>query len=596
MTKMESKTTYLVAEKDLLDVKIVTQMLHTDNHGDVRVEHVSNFGEVIDQLGRKTYDALILGLDLESHEELAQLHDLTLRFPTLPIVILTDKEDQDIAFKCLHIGVQDYVSKNQMNSELITRIMRYAIERKQIDLQLKNALEEADKKNKQLTLLARTDTLTKLPNRAYFFEVTQHAIASAKRLKKSVGILYFDLNGFKFINDNFGHSVGDQVLVELSRRLKEHLRTGDTVARVGGDEFVVLTTMLEEPVQAYSVAKKVNQILCEPLLIDDNEFSMSASIGIATYPEVGSVDKLVQCADMAMYEAKASKQHFACFYTKQLEEKYNTQRQMESALESAIQAGELHATYQPIITAADDTFHVEALCRWSSGNLGLIAPNKFIPIAEASKLGDHLGSFMLREGAKFKARCEARGMTLDKLALNIFGRQFTDKRFAQRLLTELEELELPAEFLCVEITERQMIENLTACQTQLKLLKNHGVTVALDDFGTGFSSVTHLKSLPIDFLKLDRSLTAFIDTTEDNHALCDGIIHMAHRLKMEVVGEGIERQEEFDTLLSMGCDKFQGHLFGFPMSETDLLDHWQSPHIDQIKQLTPSPQTNLRSV
>jgi diguanylate cyclase (GGDEF)-like protein len=405
----------------------------------------------------------------------------------------------------------------------------------------------------------------------------------ATRLDKVLGILYFDLNGFKFVNDNFGHSVGDQVLIEIAKRMKNRLRNGDTVARVGGYEFVVLTNMLQEPVQAYSVAKKVNQIICEPIQIDGNEFNITVSIGISTFPEVTDVDKLVQCADMAMYEAKASKQHFACFYTKHLENKYQKQKLMEDALDSAINNKELSATFQPILSRNDDQgLAVEALCRWRSGSLGTVATEQFIPIAESSKLGDRLGSFMLEQCAQLKKVCDARGIKLNKICINIFARQFTDKQFARRLLKEADELGLAHHHLCVEITERQMIENIEVCQVQLATLKLHGVQVALDDFGTGFSSITHLKNLPIDFLKLDRSLIAHVDTTEDNQAICDGIIHMAHRLKIKVTAEGIERIEEYQTLAEMGCDEFQGHLLGYPMAEMDLLNHW---HKSQLKML-----------
>ncbi|MFT7687593.1 MAG: diguanylate cyclase (GGDEF)-like protein [Candidatus Azotimanducaceae bacterium] len=579
---MTNTSHYLMAQQDSLDANIVRQMLEVNHENEIRVNQVSTVSSALESLSHTKYDALILDLNLSSKTGLVDVARFLSDYPSLPIVILAGNDDQELAVECLRLGVQDYIYKNQLNAELLNRIMRYSIERKQIHLKLKRALAEADRKNHQLTLLARTDNLTKLPNRAYFFEVTKKAIATADRLQKSLGVLYFDLNNFKIINDRYGHAAGDHVLKEIASRLKTQLRNSDMAARIGGDEFVVLTNLLDDPVQAYSLARKVHQIICQPITLSNNEFLVGASIGIATYPEVDSVDKLVQAADMAMYEAKDNGQHFACFYTKHLENKYRNQRTLESELENAINENELHALYQPIISRKkNNSLSVEGLCRWDSHKLGSIPPDKFIPIADAAQLGDQLGSIMLEKSAQLRQFCKSNNVNLTKLAINIFGGQLADPNFADGLIKELELLNIPTDLLCIEISEQQLIDNLADCQVQLAKLRKAHISVALDDFGTGFSSITHLKGLPVDSLKLDRTLTSNIDKKPENLALCDGIIHMAHRLNMKVVAEGIERREEYESLLAVNCDEFQGYFFARPMEASALLDHWKN--FDQEK-------------
>ncbi|MBL4679164.1 MAG: EAL domain-containing protein [Pseudomonadales bacterium] len=327
----------------------------------------------------------------------------------------------------------------------------------------------------------------------------------------------------------------------------------------------------------------MHHIISQPIKVGGNEFNVGASIGIATYPEVPTVDKLVQSADMAMYEAKKNGRHFACFYTKHLENKHRNQRTLEHELEQALETNELHAMYQPIISSKTESgLNVESLCRWESHKLGSVSPEKFIPVAEAALLGDSLGRVMLQKGGQLKKLCEQNNIKLGKLSINVFGRQFVDKEFSDRLLRELQEFDIPPELLCIEISEQQMIDNLKDCQEQLIKLRRNGIEIALDDFGTGFSSIMHLKQFPVDVIKLDRALTANIDRNQDNQALCEGIIHMAHRFNMTVTAEGIERQEEYKVLHEMECDEFQGYLFGRPMRDSALLDHWQLDHWQKV--------------
>lgn len=574
---LNNRFRFLMAQDDPLDVQIITGMLTAHPTQDVRVEHTNTYQETCQALRKSDYSALIIDIALPGIQGKSTIESILTNFPTLPVVVLTGEDNQKLAIECLHLGVQDYIGKSQVNAEILSRIMRYAVERKQIELELKAALREAAENNIKLQTMARTDSLTTLPNRASFYEMTSQMLGTAKRMKKSFGILYFDLNGFKQINDTMGHTAGDQVLIKIAERLKQKLRNSDTIARMGGDEFVVLTNILEDPVQSYSVARKLNETICEPMVIDEHEIRISASIGIATYPEVQTVDQLVQCADMAMYEAKQSRQHFACFYTKHLEKKQRELRTIETALDSAISNNEIHATFQPIYSVRDThPIAAEVLCRWLNADMGNVDSDKFMPVAATSSIAEPLSNFMLQEIRDLAEACKKQGMEIDRFCLNVFGRQFLDSRFASRLLNQLKQIDLDPGLLCLELSEAQMLTHANACHPQLVTLQEHGVRIALDNFGTGSSSMTQLKRMPIDYLKLDGMLTANIDQTPANMAIADGIIHMAHRLGIKIVAGSVERIEEYDTLVSLGCDEFQGFLLGYPMLKDNIIAHWQT--------------------
>ncbi|MFT4633019.1 MAG: diguanylate cyclase (GGDEF)-like protein [Candidatus Azotimanducaceae bacterium] len=570
---------YLLVEDDPLDTEIISAMLHRGANRNLDLTTVTRFRHARTLLKETSFDAIILDLNLPDAYGTGSIAVLLEEFPTLPIVILTGTDDDATAIACLQMGAQDYISKNQVNAELLARVMHYAVERKLIDLALKKALEEADRRNAELSLLARTDSLTRLPNRAYFLEVAEQTIASAERMSKSIGLLYFDLNGFKAINDNYGHGVGDQVLIEIGRRLKEQLRHGDTVARLGGDEFVVLSTMLEDSVQSYSVARKIHEIISAPMLIEGHNLSMSASIGISTYPEVASVEKLIEGADLAMYEAKSSGQHFAVFYTKNLAAKHEQQRMIEVKLNKAIDQGDMTMVFQPIYSIDQPgAYGAEALARWHDDSMGIISTDRFIPVAEAVSFGDHLSDYALVCLARLYQQCENDNIHLNRLVLNVFGNQFMAPDYGQRLLDQIHRLGLPPTRVCLEIPENKLIEHKDACLPQFKYLKEHGVKITLDNFGSGDLALRHLEEIPLDYIKLDRSLIGNVDKARGKGKLVRALINLAHTLGIRVIAGCIEQDSEYQALLEMQCDEFQGYLFSRPMNQATLISQWQTLH------------------
>jgi diguanylate cyclase (GGDEF)-like protein len=574
---------YLLVEDDPLDTEIITAMLHRGANRPLELSIATRFSTACTMLRENPFDAIILDLNLPDGFGTRTIALLVEQFPTLPIVILTGTGDDNTAIACLQMGAQDYISKNQVNAELLSRVMHYAVERKLIDLQLKKALEIADQRNAELSLLARTDSLTRLPNRAYFLEVAEHSIASAKRMSKSIGLLYFDLNGFKAINDNYGHGVGDSVLIEIGRRLKGQLRLGDTVARMGGDEFVVLSTVLDDSVQSYSVARKIHNIISSPMLIEGHNLSLTASIGIATYPEVSSVEKLIEGADLAMYEAKSSGQHFACFYTKNLAAKHEQQRMIEVKLDTALDQGDMTMVFQPISsTDQPGVYSAEALARWHDNSMGNISTARFIPVAEAISFGDHLSNYALTCLASLYRLCKTDNIQLNRLVMNVFGNQFMMPDYSQRLLDQIHLLGLPPASVCIEIPEPRLIEHMDACLPQIKFLKSHGVKITLDNFGSGDLALRHLEEIPLDYIKLDRSLIGNIGKAGGKAKLVRALISLAHTLGIRVIAGGVEHDGEYQALLDMQCDEFQGFFFSRPMDQAALIKRWQARRPDSM--------------
>lgn len=566
---------FLMAEDDELDAEIFSEMLVKASNGRFKIVCVDSFKKTMEALQNNQFRALILDFNLPGSNGLENIQELSASYPELPIVVLTGLNDDEIAKESIQLGVQDFLSKNHINSEVFVQAIKFAIERKTIEQQLKQALELSAIRNQALDNLARYDSLTNIPNRLYFFEAAEKAIASANRLNHHFAVLYFDLNEFKRINDNFGHAVGDKVLVTVAARVKKILRKEDTFARIGGDEFAVLLDLMKDVVFAYPVARNIYKAVNKPMDFSGTSLKLTVSIGVAVYPDSDSVENLLRHADIAMYEAKKKKDYFVHFYTKRHDTLSKRRHLIENTLITQLNIDEFSVVYQPIVDTKNLEFvAVEALLRWSNKTLGPCSPEEFIPIAEWSDSIHALSDHVLTQSLEFVRSLQSQGHSIQKVAINIGGKQFTDPLLAKRILDCLDKMGVPPSILCLEITERQIIENIGQCQAQLATLKARGVRIALDDYGTGFSSITHLKQLPIDIIKIDGSLIRHIDTDMQNQALTAGIIEMAHRLNIEVIAEGVERPEEAKILTELACDYQQGFLYAMPLTQEDLLQAW----------------------
>lgn len=418
---------------------------------------------------------------------------------------------------------------------------------------------------RRLRHLANHDMLTDLPNRAAFEELSVRAIERANVDGRQLALLFIDLDGFKAVNDTYGHGAGDTVLRTIGERIRRCLRATDTVARVGGDEFNVLLDDAGDEKSVSRLARALLATVSQPITFEAHAIALSASIGISFYPrDAGDVDALVTHADMAMYEAKGRGRNNFQVFSNQLSMAARTRLTLVTGLRHAIERRQLELHYQPHTDLVTGRFlGLEALLRWNHPELGVVAPGHFIPLAEEIGVIDAISDWVLRNACTQGADWRARGMSDMILAVNLSPRNFWDQELPGRVALILAETGYPAELLCLEITEGTLMGQEDPEET-LARLGELGVRLAIDDFGIGYSSLGSLRRFPVDVLKIDRTFTHGIPENSDNLALVRTIISLADGLGLTVIAEGVETRTQHDTLLAEGCRQGQGYLYGKP--------------------------------
>ncbi|MCC7167202.1 MAG: EAL domain-containing protein [Rhodospirillales bacterium] len=424
----------------------------------------------------------------------------------------------------------------------------------------------------QLLYQANHDELTGLPNRSLALDRLAQAIALAKRHGSKTAVLFLDLDHFKNVNDTLGHSVGDALLKEAALRLPDSMRAIDTVARLGGDEFLIVLADLATPRQAETVARKLIERLAEPFLLEARELFVTASVGIALFPDdAQSAEDLLRHADAALYQAKRSGRNAHRFYTAALNETMAKRLDIETALRGALARNELSLSYQPLVAIENGRIvGAEALLRWTHPKLGSVSPVEFIPLAEENGLILPIGDWVMNEAARQMAAWRAAGHALDVMAINVSFRQFHNGLILASVEAALGTHGLPPQAVELEITERLLLEESSETKDILEALKRRGIRLVIDDFGTGYSSMSYLRRFPFDGLKIDREFVTDVATNADNTALVKAILSMAHDLGLAVVGEGVETDEQWATLKRFKCDYAQGYRFGKPMTAPEF--------------------------
>ena len=559
---------FLMAEDDPVDAEVFTEMLNTAFDGRYSVVCVDRFEKTVKALDEGNFEALILDMNLPDRSGVENVSQLGKIYPSLPIIVLTGNEDHELAIDSLQNGAQDYLSKNKVTPEILQQSLRYAKERKQIELRLKDALNEVSRKNGLLQVRANHDTLTGLANRSYFRDVALRNITRAKRLSQKIGLLYFDIDEFKKINDTYGHLLGDELLKQVAVRLKLVIREADFLARIGGDEFVIITDVIEREDEVYPILQRIQDQFEKPFKVINHELQITSSIGISYYPHAENLDMLIKQADRAMYQAKENPCVSACVYTEKLAAQFARVQQIESHLVEAVENQEFTTHFQPIV-GINNEIHIEALARWHSKELGVVSPAEFIPVAEKTPIINSITQVITSQSQQLFDKLNKSGISIERIAINVSAPQLTSEHFCKLFFNWLEEISFPAEKVCLELTERQVVQNIPVCREHFEILRKRGIQIALDDFGSGFSSITHLLDLPFDILKLDRVLIREINKNNRNQALVAGIVEMAHRLEMKVIAEGIETEEEKQKVIDLGCDYCQGYLISKPLSITD---------------------------
>ncbi|HWQ41716.1 MAG TPA: EAL domain-containing protein [Desulfosporosinus sp.] len=429
---------------------------------------------------------------------------------------------------------------------------------------------------RRMSYQANHDALTDLPNRQLFIDRVHQAILQASRHKEQVAVFFLDLDGFKLVNDTLGHAAGDTLLRQVGERFKTSLRQEDTVARHGGDEFLILLPYLPSEQQAAKVAQKILDTLSAPFQLAKQEVYISASLGIALYPLDGEDPEiLIQHADMAMYQVKAKGRNHYHFYTIALHERLSERLALQNEMRRAIERHEFVLYYQPQFCLSDGQFcGMEALVRWQHPERGFLLPDKFISIAENSGLILPLGKWVLRTACAQNKLWQDMGYPPVRVAVNLSARQFQQKDLVRQVAEILEETGLEPEWLELEITESLSMENVVVSVEILQKLKSMGVHLAIDDFGTGFSSLSYLNRFSLNTLKIDRSFITGVDVHSDRQAIVLTIIQLAQNLGLKVIAEGVETQGELDFLRIKGCDEVQGFLLAKPVSIEKLVSYF----------------------
>lgn len=433
---------------------------------------------------------------------------------------------------------------------------------------LRDAVDDLKQTQAEMQQLAFYDVLTGLPNRRLFMDRLEQAVHTAKRSHKGACLLYLDLDQFKHVNDTLGHDTGDALLKEISHRFRACVRSDDTVARIGGDEFAIVLSNVESGNAVKTVCEKLLSRLHQPVKIHGHEIGITTSIGIAMSAGDGTnATTLLKNADIALYKAKSRGRNNYQFFTEKMNAELSERISLESELRNASSRGELVQHYQPLYTLNNSSLvGVEALIRWYHPQRSVILPTEFIWLAEETKLINTVGEWALRAACTEVAT--AKHIEWLKLSVNLAARQLTDKGLLEVVERALQDSGLAADRLTLEITE-SMLMHVSDVLPNLLKLKDIGVSLAIDDFGTGYSSLNYLKKLPVDILKLDRTFVTGIPAEQRDTNIASAVIAMAHELKMVVVAEGIESEAQLAFLRDNGCHVGQGFLLGRPSSYAD---------------------------
>lgn len=505
---------------------------------------------------------------------------ILLRFQELSNDIRKIGEGKDLSVRLKRQNIDDELTdvSNEING------MLGALERSQLFLSksesaLKKAIEklqdevlEHEKTQEQIKYIAYHDTLTGLPNRNLLNELLVHSITLAERNNKCMAVLFLDIDGFKMINDSKGHGMGDQILQEVAERLLKTLRKSDVIARHGGDEFIVIIEELDNCSGVELIANKIINCFQEPFHLENQDYFLTTSVGVAVYPADGQTpDMLIKNADIAMYKAKENGKNQYLFCTPVMKDVANETMELSTNLYRAIEKNELELYYQPQLSCHNNQIMgVEALIRWRHPVMGLISLAKFIPIAEKTGLILPIGEWVLRTACQQNKKWQEQGLPKIRMGVNLSLRQFHNNDLLNLVESVLKETKLAPQYLELEITETIAMKEKSYIINTLNAFRQIGVSIAIDDFGTEYSSLSYLKHLPVDRLKVAMQFIRGIGIDHKDEALAKGIIVLAKSIGMNVIAEGVETKEQLEFLKNHNCDEIQGYYFFKPLAEAEM--------------------------
>jgi diguanylate cyclase (GGDEF)-like protein len=580
---MDANGIALLIEDNPGDARLIKELLAEEPAAPFQMVCVDRLQRGLEVLSTQKVQVLLLDLSLPDSHGLETFAKAYACAPKVPIIVLTGNDDHALALMAVKAGAQDFLFKGNVDRQLLVRSMQYSIERKRYQEELEHH--------------ANYDVLTGLPNRNLLHDRLKQAVYSQRDVRP-IAVVFIDLDHFKFMNDSLGHTQGDKLLAIIGERLESMVREGDTVARLGGDEFVLVLNDQSKEEVIYRAMRRVLAKVSEPMVIDGQELYITCSAGVSLFPQDGpDVETLLKNADAAMYRAKEHGRNNFKFFTPEMNDLANERLALEHSLRRALERNELVLHYQPKVGLDDGTLSgAEALVRWQHPEWGLIAPERFIPIAEETGLIVEIGEWVIRTACRQNRAWQDAGLPPVILSVNLSARQFRQDHLVKLLKEILDETGVKPEHLEMELTESLLMHNAKAAIAILRGMKSIGVKLSLDDFGTGYSSLNCLSRLPIDALKIDKSFVQHIGDQEhgDDRILVQAIISLGHSLNLRVIAEGVETAAQLQFLEDHRCDEVQGFYFGKPMPADEftrfLMERrsgWKRPVTASSKRTSP---------
>ena len=526
--------------------------------------------EALSVLATRDFNLVISDINMGGISGLDLIPQVHRRSADTVVVMISGQQTIETAIAAMRAGAFDYITK-PFDLRHVEAAVRRALGQHELLEEKRNYENNLEtlvrQRTAQIAHLAYYDALTDLPNRELFIDRLCQALRTAQRNQEIVGVLLVALDRFQKINDTLGHVVADFCLTEVAARLRSCVKEGNTVARFEGDEFALLINQPEDTEELIELARVIAEAFKPSFHLDGQEVYVTASIGITIFPDDGrDAATILKNAAAALYRAKKQGGNSYQFYTSDLNAKALNRLNLETSLRRAIENEELVLYYQPQIDYGSGlVVAAEALVRWQHPSLGLLPPSEFIPLAEDTGVIVPLGAWVMRTACAEARTWQAVGFGDIRIAVNVSARQFRQADFLESLVQVLADTGLDADRLELELTETSIMENAEAAVNLLTAIRRLGVKIAIDDFGTGYSSLSYLKRLPIDTLKLDRSFVNEATSDPDDAALVMAVITLAHNLRLKVVAEGVETEEQLKFLRLLRCDGGQGYLFGKPM-------------------------------
>lgn len=549
---MDKKIKILFIDREHGEYLLIADILSQVRHVEYQLTWCNQLEIALPKILSQDYDVVLLDYYWGGSSARDLLNAARVQACQTPIVVMTDEMETEVDREAIRAGASDYLIKGQIDCELLERTLRYAIERKLTE--------------QHLARLAHYDPLTDIPNRILFRDRLEHAIRLAERDNTFFTLMFIDLNGFKQVNDTFGHDAGDAVIRICAERLSNCMRRSDSVARMGGDEFTLLLQNIENNTDVAHIAQKVIDSISLPSQISGYEVVVGCSIGIASYPQAGrDADTLLKNADLAMYKAKQNDGSSYCFFTDAMNQDVRRQLRLESDLRKALKKEQFFLEYQPRIDINTGRIvALESMLRWEHPERGVLSANEFVAIAEDTGLITAIGYWAIRQACTDLKKLHAVFGEELVMSINLSVRQFKDDRLVQEIATIFTDTGIQAGDIELELTETSFMENIDLVSLCMRPLSFFGINFSLGNFGTGSSSFLHLQRLPITAVKIDSSFMVELQRSRNDRRLVSAMINLARNLGKIVIADGVENSEQQEWLTQSGCDHMQGNYFSEP--------------------------------